>query len=105
MTRLLTKPTILVTSVAATEERALSEYKEEKKNQKPLIKVQNPTKNNKNRVRQKHIKTKVSKNSVRRKRLIKQTTRKKKKKPKKKIKKSRKRKISTDYYDSVWKQS
>jgi hypothetical protein len=56
-----------VTPVAAAEERALSEYKEEKKNQKPLNnKVQKPTKN-KNRVRQKHIKKKVSKNSVRRK--------------------------------------
>jgi hypothetical protein len=56
-----------VTPVAAAEERALSEYKEEKKNQKPLNnKVQKPTKK-KNRFRQKHMKKKVSKNSVRRK--------------------------------------
>jgi hypothetical protein len=34
-----------VTPVAAAEERALSEYKEEKKNPKPLNKEHNPTKN------------------------------------------------------------
>ena len=42
-----TIPTTLVTPVAAAEEKALSEYKEEKKNQKPLNnKVQNPAKKN-----------------------------------------------------------
>lgn len=45
------------------------------------------------------------KKSVRRKQTTKPSIRKNtKKKQKKKIKKSRKREISTDYYDSVWEQ-
>lgn len=48
-----TIPPVIVTPVAVAEERALSEYKEEKKNQNPLIKLQKPTKDKNRVVRQK----------------------------------------------------
>lgn len=51
-----TKHTTLVTPVAAVEEKAIAEYKEEKERKKNIIKLlQKPTKNEKNSSEQKNI--------------------------------------------------
>lgn len=90
--------TTLVTPVAAAEERAVSEYKDEKKKKEPRVKLV------------KRIKKITSKNYNRKKRTTKRRAPKRKTKNNKRNIKtsgkssSRKRKFNPDFYDSVWNQ-
>lgn len=82
--------TKLVTPVAAAEQRAESELKEQKENNKPHVKILKAIKRSKSKKRV--IKKKASKRSS------------SKSKSNRKYKKSRKRKLNKDYQDSVWNQ-
>lgn len=88
--------TDLVTPVAAAEERALSEYKEEKEHNEPRVKLNKRIK--KTKKTKNVIKKKVGKRSTSKKKSSKKKSNKKKKSG------SKKRSLNSDYYDNVWNQ-